>query len=88
MAKLNRSLDRYEGCEAYAISSGSPAQMAHFITDAKHDIATLAEALRQCQSALSMMIAPDAIKTTTVVNAFAQCSAAEAKARVLLGDQP
>ena len=49
------------------------------------DVAEMIAALRQCQSALAMMIAPDAIKSTTVLNAFAAATAAEAKARALIG---
>lgn len=46
--------------------------------------AELIAALRQCQSALAMMVAPDAIKQTTVVNAWAAAFAAEAAARAAL----
>lgn len=42
---------------------------------------TMLEALRQCQRALAMMIAPDVIKQTTVLNAFEQATAAELAAR-------
>ena len=83
--KLNRTLASYEGCTAYAVSSGSPAQMAHFVTDAKHDIAALAEALSECRKVLAMMTAPEAIKQTTASHAYAQAVAAEAKARALIG---
>jgi hypothetical protein len=41
----------------------------------------LLEALRLSQSALAMMIAPNAIQQTTVVNAFAAATAAEVAAR-------
>lgn len=41
----------------------------------------LLEALRSCQSALASMIDPDAIKSSTVLNAFTQATEAEAKAR-------
>ncbi|MGY6251138.1 hypothetical protein ACXIUS_26960 [Bosea thiooxidans] len=44
--------------------------------------------LRECQSALAMMIAPDAIKQTTVINAYATAVAAEAKARSALENVP
>lgn len=44
----------------------------------------LLAALTLCQSALAMMIAPDAIKNTTVLNAFAQANEAEAKSRAAL----
>lgn len=44
----------------------------------------LVEALEHCQSALAMMIAPDAIKTTSVLHAFAQATEAECKARTAL----
>ncbi len=44
----------------------------------------LLEALKLCQSALATMIAPDAIKSTTVINAFAQATEADAKARAAI----
>jgi hypothetical protein len=44
----------------------------------------MAEALRACQSALAMMIAPDAIKSTSVLHAFTQAVEAECKARAAL----
>lgn len=43
------------------------------------------QALEQCQKALAMMIAPDAIRQTTTINAFEQCTAAELAARKALG---
>ena len=42
------------------------------------------EALKACQSALASMIAPDAIEQTTVLNAFAQATEAESKARAAI----
>ena len=42
---------------------------------------TMLEALRQCQRALAMMIAPDVIKQTTTLHAFTKCTAAELAAR-------
>ncbi len=44
----------------------------------------LVGALEHCQSALAMMTAPDAIKTTSVLHAFAQATEAECKARAAL----
>lgn len=44
----------------------------------------LLDALRQCQSALAMMVAPDAIKSTSVLHAFAQVTAAEVVARAVI----
>ena len=41
-------------------------------------------ALVKCQKALAMMIAPGAIKQTTVTHAFAQAVAAESAARLAL----
>lgn len=46
--------------------------------------ADMLAALRTCQSALAMMIAPDAIKQTSVLNAFAQAAEAEAQARAAI----
>lgn len=42
------------------------------------------DALKLCQAALATMIAPDAIKNTSVLNAFAQATEAECKARAAL----
>lgn len=47
-------------------------------------VADLVEALEHCQSALAMVIAPDAIKSSTVMHAFAQAIEAECKARTAL----
>ena len=44
----------------------------------------MAKALEHCQSALAMIIAPDAIKTTSVLHAFAQATEAECNARAAL----
>ena len=44
----------------------------------------LLEALVAAQAALAMMVQPDAIKKTTVTHAFAQATAAEAKARAAI----
>jgi hypothetical protein len=44
----------------------------------------IVEAMEAAQSALAMMIAPDAIKKTTVANAFATATAAESKVRAAL----
>ena len=44
----------------------------------------LLEALTLCQAALAVMIAPDAIKSTTVLSAFAQATEADFKARAAL----
>ena len=43
--------------------------------------AALVEALREAQSALALMVSPDAIRQSTVSHAFARATAAEAKAR-------
>lgn len=44
----------------------------------------LVEALEHCQSALAMMIAPEAIKSTSVLHAFAQATEAECRARAAI----
>lgn len=46
--------------------------------------AALVEALREAQSALALMVSPDAIRQSTVSHAYAQLTAAEAKARAAL----
>lgn len=60
----------------------SPA--ADEITALRKRCAELEAALKQCQSVLAMFIHPDAIMETTVLNAYALATAAEAKARSLL----
>jgi len=44
----------------------------------------LVEALEHCQSALAMIISPDAINSTSVLHAFAQATEAECKARAAI----
>ena len=44
----------------------------------------LLEALKACQSVLAMIISPDAINQTTVINAFTAATAAEIKARAAI----
>ncbi|TGR83557.1 hypothetical protein EN866_34160 [Mesorhizobium sp. M2D.F.Ca.ET.223.01.1.1] len=44
----------------------------------------LLDALRECQAALAMMVAPNSIEQTTVVNAFAAATAADVKARAAI----
>lgn len=46
-----------------------------------------AEALKLCQQALAMMIAPNAIRQTTVLHAFAVATEAEAKARAVIANR-
>ena len=46
--------------------------------------AALVEALKEAQSALALMVSPDAIRQSTVSHAFAQATAAEANARAAL----
>lgn len=42
---MRRSLESYRDCQGSAIASGSAAQMAYFVEDAKADIAALAASL-------------------------------------------
>lgn len=46
--------------------------------------AALVGALREAQSAMALMVSPDAIRQSTVSHAVAQATAAEAKARAAL----
>ena len=46
--------------------------------------AALVEALREAQSALALMVSPGAIRQSTVSHAYAQLTAAEAKARAAI----
>lgn len=57
---------------------------ASFIVRAVNSHDALVEALKLAQAVLAALISPDAIKTTTVVNAWAQCIEAEAAARAAL----
>lgn len=49
---MKRKLSQYANCTARAISDGSPAQVFHFVEDAKHDISLLAKALRTAREAI------------------------------------
>ena len=66
----------------------SQANEAHFLREEIAHLrevnAALVEALREAQSALALMVSPDAIRQSTVSHAFAQATAAEAKARAAL----
>jgi hypothetical protein len=59
-------------------------------SDLVEDNRRLREALTECQSALAMMIDPSCIAGSTLLNAFAAATSAEAKARSALssGSQP
>lgn len=46
--------------------------------------AALVEALREAQYALALMVSPDAIRQSSVLHAYVQATAAEAKARAAL----
>jgi hypothetical protein len=83
--KLRRTVATYGACSPNEVASGSKAQMIYFVEDAQKDIAALADALADCQSVLAMMVAPNAIKRTTVLTAWAAATEAEAKARSVLG---
>lgn len=48
----------------------------------RNKLAKHAEVLRECQSALVMVISPGSIGQTTVANAFAAATAAEARAHL------
>jgi hypothetical protein len=52
--------------------------------EAKAATAAAREVLSQCQKALAMMVSPNAIAQTTVINAFQQAVAAETAARRFL----
>ena len=66
----------------------SQVNEAHFLREEIEHLrevnAALVEALREAQSALALMVSPDAIRQSTVSHAFAQATAAEAKARAAL----
>lgn len=59
-------------------------------SDIVEDNRRLREALKECQTALAMMIDPSCIANSTVLNAFAAATSAEAKARSVLSaeEQP
>jgi hypothetical protein len=73
-------------CDTYGDGDDDSRSMAVAIANARliASAPDLLAALTLCQSALAMMIAPDAIKNTTVLNAFAQANEAEAKSRAAL----
>jgi hypothetical protein len=54
------------------------------VTHLREVNAALVEALREAQSALALMVSPDAIRQSSVLHAYAQATAAEAKARAAL----
>jgi len=94
MAKLRRTVATYEACTPNEVASGSKAQMMYFVEDAQADIGALADAnanllgaLQQCQRALATIVGPEAIRQTTVINAYAQAVEAEAKARAAIAAQ-
>ena len=58
-----------------------PAEVAEL----RGQLATALRALVKCQKALAMLVSPDGIKQSTVINAFAQAMAAEAAAREIVG---
>jgi len=62
----------------------TPVLDAQRRSDDRVIIDELVEALKDCQTALAMMISPDSIGQTTVAIAFAQATKAEAKARAAI----
>lgn len=50
---MRRTVATYEACQPEAVAAGSQAQMSHFVFDAQHDIALLADVLDECREALS-----------------------------------
>ncbi len=68
---MKRALAQYEGCSPDAIASGSKAQMMYFVEDAKADIAQLHAALTKAQKALAMIVSPNAIARSSIIDAFA-----------------
>ncbi len=66
------------------VAKPSLENVHHLYPEIREEAARVRHALRECQFALAMMIAPDAIKQTTAVNAFAAAVAAEARARSVL----
>lgn len=62
-------------------------ELVNIIQAQDRRIAELEAALEQCQSVLAMFIDPDTIMETTVLNAYALATAAEAKARALIPER-
>lgn len=50
---MRRKLSQYANCTPRAVSDGSPAQVFHFVEDAKHDIAELAAANERLRKAIT-----------------------------------
>lgn len=81
----------------WAAKRKAPKSMPTLVTDCKdakdhieaqdRRIAELEAALKQCQSVLAMFIDPDTIMETTVLNAYALATAAEAKVRSLISPE-
>lgn len=86
-------------CDCYTMSKPSelavcnggtsePIHFQHEEADANARLIAAApdllEALRDAQKALALIVEPDAIKQSTVINAFAQTMAAEVKARAAI----
>ena len=62
--------------------------LASMLLDVQRECGELRGALRECQSALAMMVSPNRISGTSIMTAFAAATAAEAKARRILGGAP
>lgn len=75
---MSRTLiDRLSEAHTYGYM---PARTRDVLREAVDAVAALAD----CQSALAMILSPDSIQSTTVLNAFAAGTAAESKARAVL----
>jgi hypothetical protein len=81
VSPYNLMLDAAEELEA---AEKAESMMRDEITTLRKRCAELEGALKQCQSVLAMFIHPDTIMETTVLNAYALATAAEAKARSLV----
>jgi hypothetical protein len=73
--------DKYVGHFYIDASKGVDADAVMELIAAAPD---LLAALAEAQKALAMIVEPNAIKQSTVINAFAQVMAAEAKARTAI----
>jgi 3-deoxy-D-manno-octulosonic-acid transferase len=88
---VSETIDRLQGWADEMLSCAPPKTGALHLLDAIFYLSAstheedrkgeLLEALRESQAALASIISPRSIEQTTVVNAFAQATAAEAKAR-------
>lgn len=81
---LRRAADEIERLSALESRAVALADANTKDTAKDSEMAEARAALEVCQRAIAMMISPDAIRQTSVANAFAAATEAEARARTVL----